>query len=394
MRALLAFDKFKDAITAHDACNVAAAALRAQHPEWQMDLCPLTDGGEGFARILTESAGGVMHRAEVTGPKGDLVSATFGLVPLENIPIAARRRLALPSIALQHATVAVIEMASVSGLALLNADERDPWKTSSAGTGELMQKAAALQASAILLGIGGSATNDLGLGALTALGLRFTSGQDATISPPVPESWDQLDRIHGTVAPGFPPVRVACDVTNPLLGPNGCAAIYGPQKGLKPADLPRLEALSRQVAHLLCAHCGAPESIAETPGAGAAGGIAFGLMAAANAQLLSGFALTADWFGLAQRIRSADVILTGEGRYDASSAQGKGPGAIVAMAVAAGRPTHVFAGSIPGGLVSPAKLHPITPSGWKLEEALRATSDLLRDAVMKEFAAGPKRVNR
>jgi glycerate kinase len=389
MRALLAFDKFKDAITAHDACNIAAAALREHHPEWQIDLCPLTDGGEGFAQILTESAGGVMHRAEVTGPKGDPTSAAFGLVPFENIPIAAQRRLALPLMP-PHATLAVIEMASASGLALLDANARDPWQTSSLGTGELMQKAAALQASAILLGIGGSASNDLGLGALAALGFRFTSGQDATISPPVPASWDQLDRIHGTVAPGFPPVRVACDVTNPLLGPNGCAAIYGPQKGLKPADLPRLEALSRRIAQLLCAHCGAPESIAETPGAGAAGGIAFGLMAATNAQLLSGFALTADWFDLAERIRSADVILTGEGRYDDSSAQGKGPGAIVAMAVAARRPTHVFAGSIPDSLMSPAKLHPITPSGWKLEDALRATPDLLRAAVTKAFAADPR----
>jgi glycerate 2-kinase len=384
MRALLAFDKFKDAMNAHDACFNAAAALRAEHPEWEFDICPLTDGGEGFARILTESAKGEFHTAQVSGPKGEPVSAAFGLVPLQNIPAAARHRLALPIDTSDSATIAVIEMASASGLTLLPPHERNPWKTSSYGTGELMRNAALLNVGAILLGIGGSATNDLGLGALSALGLKFTGGGEI-FSPPIPERWSALDRIRGTVASDFPPIRVACDVTNPLLGPNGCAAIYGPQKGLKSADLPRLEDLSRRVAQLLCAHCGISETIMHAPGAGAAGGIAFGLMAATGAKLLSGFALTSDWFGLPERIRSADVILTGEGRYDDSSAQGKGPGAIVALATAANRPSHVFAGSIPENLASPANLHPITPPAWKLDDALRATPELLQASIRSVF---------
>src|SRR5688572_14253724 len=212
MRALLAFDKFKDAMSAHDACFNAAAALRAEHPSWEFDICPLTDGGEGFARILTESAKGELHIAQVNGPKGEPVFATFGLVPVKNIPAAARQRLALPINTSDNATIAVIEMAAASGLALLLPHERDPWKTSSYGTGELMRTAASLNAGAILLGVGGSATNDLGLGALSALGLEFTGGGEI-FSPPTPERWSALDRIRGMVASDFPPIRVACDVT-------------------------------------------------------------------------------------------------------------------------------------------------------------------------------------
>lgn len=387
MRALLAFDKFKDAISAHDACEVAAAALREMHPHWVLDLCPLTDGGEGFARILTESASGEMQTTEVAGPKGTSVSAAFGLVPWENIPVAAQQRLALPSGIGGDARIAVIEMAAASGLGLLSPQDRDPWSTSTIGTGELMQRAAALGAKALLLGIGGSATNDLGLGALSVLGLEFLSTEGQAITPPIPKHWERIARIRGAISPDFPPIRVACDVTNPLLGLQGCAAIYGPQKGLAPADLPRMEETSRRIAHELCAHCGVANDIMDTPGAGAAGGIAFGLMAAMSANVLSGFALTSDWLNLAARIHSADIVLTGEGRFDDSSARGKGPGAILGLAAAAGRAAHVFAGSIADTISSSATLHPITPPGCKLADALRATSDLLRRSVQKQFSA-------
>lgn len=385
MRALLAFDKFKDAISAHEACLAVASALRAIHPTWDLDLCPLTDGGEGFARILTESAAGEMHLATVTGPLGRPVSASFGLVRLRNIPFAAQQRLALPAHINPHAQVAIIEMAAASGLALLALEDRNPWQTSSLGTGELMNFAVSRGANAILLGIGGSATNDLGLGALQALGLSFSPDTKRPISPPVPAHWDQVDRIQGMVSADFPPIRVACDVTNPLLGSNGCAAIYGPQKGLRSDDWSRMEESSRRIARLLCAHCSTTEAMMEIPGAGAAGGIAFGLMVAAQASLLSGFALTSDWLNLPDRIQFADVVLTGEGRFDESSAQGKGPGAIVHLATVAQRRVHVFAGNIPESVASPARLHRITPAGWKLADALRATPELLRAAVQRQF---------
>ena len=385
MRALIAFDKFKDALTAQQACRIAADILREQHPDWYLDLCPLTDGGEGFANILTESASGDMHTASVTGPRAAPVSTQFGLVPLNRLPIAARKRLALPNQIPDDAQIAIVEMASASGLALLAPDQRNPWQTSSTGTGQLLQKAAALGASAILLGIGGSATNDLGLGALSALGLSFHSADGEVIFPPIPESWSSLTEIRGMTPSGFPPIRVACDVTNPLLGPNGCAAIYGPQKGLKASELSAMEELSRRIAQLLCTHCGKPEAIMGTPGAGAAGGIAFGLMAAGNAQLLSGSSLMLDWLDLPTRIQSADVVLTGEGRFDESSAQGKGPGAILGLAAAAGLPAHVFAGRISANLQTSATLHPITPEDWPLEKALRSTAGLLGAAVRKLF---------
>lgn len=385
MRALLAFDKFKDALTAQEACRVAAAALREKHPDWEIDLCPLTDGGEGFAKILTESVSGESHALQLTGPRGAPLSAEFGLVPLKRLPAAARQQLNLPNDIHDDAQIAIVEMAAASGLALLAPDQRDPWKTSSFGTGELLQRAATLGAKAILLGIGGSATNDLGLGALSALGLSFHSDRDDIIFPPVPESWSVIAHIRGQIPRAFPPIRIACDVTNPLLGANGCAAIYGPQKGLKSSDLSAMEERSRRIAQLLCAHCGKPASIMDVPGAGAAGGIAFGLLAAADAQVLSGSTLMSDWLDLPARIHSADVVLTGEGRFDESSAQGKGPGAIVALAATAGRPAHVFAGRISSNLQTSATLHPITPEDWPLEKALRSASELLSLAVRQTF---------
>ena len=385
MRALLAFDKFKDAISAREACAVTAAALREVQPTWECDLCPLTDGGEGFVEILTHAAKGQIKTAEVTGPRGKPVTAAFGLVPLKNIPPAAQQRLALPAEIGGDALVAIIEMAAASGLALLSSTERDPWQTSTLGTGELMRIAAEMNAQAIVLGIGGSATNDLGLGALAALGFEFFSAHAEKIFPPIPANWASITRITDKLPHPFPPIRVACDVTNPLLGPNGCAAIYGAQKGLRRDDLPTIEDSSVRLAQLLCTQCGRPSAIMDTPGAGAAGGIAFGLMTAADARLLSGFALTADWFELAERIRSADVVLTGEGRFDDSSAQGKGPGAILALAVAANRPAHIFAGQISTNAECSAALHPITPGDWPLEQALRATPDLLRSAVQRSF---------
>ena len=387
MRVLLAFDKFKDAISAYGACTAAADALRELHPTWEFDLCPLTDGGEGFTEILTRGASGRMQVAEVTGPRGGRVSAGFGRVQFKNIPRAAQERLALPSDLAPDSAIAIIEMAAASGLALLSADARDPWQTSTIGTGELMRMAAAMDAKAILLGVGGSATNDLGLGALSALGLEFLDATQRPIDPPIPAEWSRINNMGGGIAPQFPPVRVACDVTNPLLGSNGCAAIYGPQKGLAAADLEKMESISARVARLLCAYCGKPASLADTPGAGAAGGIAFGLITALNAQLLSGFDMTSDWLNLTARIRLADVVITGEGRFDDSSAQGKGPGAILALAAEHGRPAHVFAGQVTAAPHATAQLHQITPSGWSREQALRETPATLRTAVQTYFSS-------
>jgi glycerate kinase len=382
MRVLLAFDKFKDSLTAPEACAITAEALRRLHPDWTLDLCPLADGGEGFCPILTHAAGGRIETLPVTGPRGRPVQATLGLVPMSGIPAAAVRLLGLQPAPAPDALVAVIEMASASGLALLAADERDPWRTTTRGTGELLRHAAARGAVAVVLGVGGSATHDLGLGALAALGLPATAADGQPVDPPIPAHWATIQGFHGRITPGFPPIRIACDVTNPLTGPHGAAATYGPQKGLRPSDLARLDAESTRLARLLCRQCGQPESLLDTPGAGAAGGISFGLMTAAGATLLPGFDLVSAWLDVESRLAAADLVITGEGRFDASSLQGKGPGAIAARALALGKQVRVFAGSAtvphpPANL----SLHPITPAGTPLATALREAPANLASTV-------------
>lgn len=382
MRVLLAFDKFKDSLTAGEACAAAAAGLRERHPDWQIDSCPLSDGGEGFAEILTRAVGGTLRHVEVTGPRGKPAAANLGLVPYAQVPAAARALLPPPPSGPGTAGIAVIDMASASGLALLAPAERDVWQTTSLGTGELIRHAAAAGAAAILLGVGGSATHDLGLGALAALGFEFQSDGGAVIHPPVPARWADITRIHTSATPDVPPVRIACDVSNPLLGPGGAAATYGPQKGLRPEDLPRMDAESGRLARLLCSHCGRPEDLREIPGTGAAGGISFGLMAALGAELVPGFEFVSAWLDLEARLAAADLVITGEGRFDDSSLQGKGPGAVAARALACGKQVHVFAGRATVAQ-PPARLsvHSISPADLPLDEALRQAAANLRRAV-------------
>ena len=395
MRVLVAFDKFKDSLSAREACETAAHALATQHRDWTLDLCPLADGGEGFCEILTQAAGGHTIVSTVTGPRGDPVQAPIGFVARTKIPPAARALLQLePAAAPAGAAVsgpgdriAIVEMAAASGLALLEAEERDPWRTTSFGTGELIETATQMGAGAVLLGVGGSATHDLGLGALAALGLSFLDARDEAVEPPIPAHWREIQRLEGKLS--VPPLRIACDVTNPLLGPRGAAAVYGPQKGLRAADLARLDHESARLAMMLCAHCEQPDSLMETPGAGAAGGISFGLQAAAGARLVSGFALVSAWLDLDARLAAADLVITGEGRFDDSSLDGKGPGAVVARALALGRPVHVFAGQITGKNAPPAglALHAITPRDMPLAQALHAARGNLAIAVRGAFAA-------
>jgi glycerate kinase len=373
MRVLVAFDKFKDALSAHAACEAAGGALRAKHPDWTVDLCPLTDGGEGFCEALTAAADGRFEQVAVAGPRGDPVNAPVGFVEGKNLPAAVRHR--LPA----GPNLAIVDLPSASGLALLAPDRRDPWLTTTFGTGELLRHAAAGRADAILLGVGGSATNDLGLGALAALGFKFLDAAGAAIAMPAPAAWEKIRRIDGSGTVKLPPLFIACDVTNPLLGPHGATATFGPQKGLQPADLPRFEAEMARMAALLCTACGQTMALADTPGAGAAGGIAFGLMVAAGAQLVPGFDLVADWLDLPARIAAADLVITGEGRFDATSLGGKGPGALAVQARRFGKPAHVFAGSL--GVPEDNFHHAITPPGLPLAEALPRTAELLAAAV-------------
>jgi glycerate kinase len=251
----------------------------------------------------------------------------------------------------------------------------------------LIRHAVAAGAGAVLLGVGGSATHDLGLGALAALGLTFAGRDERVIPNPIPATWPQLTRIAGRLPAGLPPVRIACDVANPLLGANGAAAVYAPQKGLQPADLPKLEAASQRLATMLCTHLQQPPELMVQPGAGAAGGIAFGLMAAAGAMLLPGSELVSAWLDLDRHVTAAELIITGEGTFDDSSLSGKGPGSLASQGLARGKPVHVFAGRV--SLSQPAAarlhLHAITPAGMPLREALAAAPHLLAATVRATF---------
>ncbi len=387
MLVLAAFDKFKDSISASEACAIAAGAVAAARDGWEVDACPLADGGEGFAGILTRASSGFEHRCTVTGPRGGDVTAAFGIVRMDRIPAGARALLGVTA-AGPDGTIAVVEMAAASGLALLDPRKRDLLQSSSIGTGQLIRAAAGSGVCAALLGVGGSATHDLGLGALGALGIEFATASGGRIDSPVPADWPRIHAIGGRIMDPTPQILIACDVENPLLGPGGALAVYGPQKGLRPADAPALEAESARMASLLCRRFGRPESLAAERGAGAAGGIAFGFMAAVGARLLPGFELVASWLDLDARLAAADIILTGEGRFDDSSLSGKGPGAVVRRALALGKPIHVFAGQVSlsrqiHGLFS----HSITPAGMPLSEALPKAAALLAGAVRQALSS-------
>ncbi len=375
MRVLLAFDKFKDALTARQACDIAAAALCGKHPDWPIDTCPLTDGGEGFCETLAHAVGVKPESARVTGPRGTPVDAPFVLVPAEKLPDAVRRSLHME----RTVTLGIVGMAEASGLALLASGERDPWHATTFGTGQLLRAAVNAGADRLLLGLGGSATNDLGLGALAALGLQCLKPGAAPVAIPTPMTWPDITRLGGTVS--LPPLFIACDVTNPLLGSRGATATFGPQKGLAAADVPKLEARMAHMAMMLCHHFNRPDSLMDTPGTGAAGGIGFGLMAATGAQLVPGFDLVSDWLGLPEKLAAADLVLTGEGRFDATSLGGKGPGSIAAGARRLGKPVHVFAGSL--GVEADWEHHAVTPPGMPLPEALRRARELLAAAVRR-----------
>ncbi len=383
MRVLAAFDKFRGSLSAAEACAIAAGAVASARAGCEVDACPLSAGGEGFTEILTRAAGGSERRLDVSGPRGAPATAAVGIVSIDKIPKAARGRLGAAASGGEGA-VAVIDMASASGLALLSPAERDPLRATSAGTGQLIRAAAGTGARVILLGVGGSATSDLGLGALGELGVACLAASGAKIESAVPADWPAVSGIEGRVPGSLPPIVIACDVDNPLLGPLGAAAAYGPQKGLRPGDLAALEAQSRRMAAMMCAHFGRPAALAGLPGAGAAGGITFGLMVSAGAVLVPGFDFVASWLDLDRRIAAADVVLTGEGRFDDSSLRGKGPGTVAQRALALGKVVHVFAGGVALSREIPGlTAHAIAPPGAAPAEAMAQAPALLLASVRR-----------
>jgi glycerate 2-kinase len=342
MRILICFDKFKDSMAAHQAGQIVESAISQKHPDWQIDTVALADGGEGFCEILTTSLHGRLETVQVPGSLLNPIEAQLGWVTGTNMADSVRKAWNLQ----ESSKVAIIEMAQATGLQELPIDNRDCWKTTSLGTGELLKRAIAQGSQTILLGVGGSSTNDLGLGVLESLGLQFFDKQNQLLQHIRPELWEQVDHIEGHLPKNLPPIKIACDVQNPLFGPNGAAAIYGPQKGLKPEDHSRMETLGKKMAHLLCDYLNQPWSLTEVPGSGAAGGITFGLSTCCDVQLIPGFDLVSQWLNLEDKIAACDWLITGEGKFDSSSLQGKGPGTLAQNALALGKRVTVMAGRI------------------------------------------------
>lgn len=331
MRFLLAPDKFKGTLSATAAVEAMAAGVRDALPDAQIDRCPMSDGGEGFVDAMLAATGGERRFTRVTGPLPEMkVDAAWGVLPAIG----------------QSAPTAVIEMSAASGLWRVPEALRDPDATTTFGTGELLVAAAQGGCRRILLGIGGSATVDGGIGCCQAAGLPVILEGGEPTSPTEPLCGRDLPRVvmvkshRGGRLTGVE-VVVACDVANPLAGPNGAATVFGPQKGATPEQVRRLDAALAQLAR----RCDAVQ-IAERPGAGAAGGLGFALMAFFGATLRPGAELVIDANGLRNRLRDIDLCITGEGRIDASTLSGKAPVAVATACREAGVPCVAIAGSV------------------------------------------------
>lgn len=369
MRIVFAPDKYKSCMTAPEVCAVLDKAFRSIFPEAEFVSLPLADGGEGTVDALLSAAGsdGVRRRVVVTGPLGAKTEAAFGLIG--------------------DGSTAVLEMASASGIALLSPSGLDPRRATTYGTGELIRHALDSGAREILIGIGGSATVDGGAGMAQALGYRLldSDGKD------LPPGGAPLCRLAKIDLSGADPrifhtrFRIACDVTSPLLGPNGAARVFGPQKGADPVCVEELE---RGLANLAACWktAGLLSDDADRPGDGAAGGLGAGLRAFCRAVPESGAKLVMDVLHFRERLRGASLVVTGEGRTDSQTGAGKLCGSVAKVAHEEGVPVLLLSGALES---RPEDFHPvfdyafsISPGRTSLDAALKnGPADLYAFAV-------------
>lgn len=373
---IIAPDKFKGSLSAPEAAHAIARGAARASVGASVEVVPMADGGEGTVEALVVATGGVFLEASVRGPMGALVLARYGR--------------------LGDGRTAAIEMASASGLVLVPPDSRDVTRASTFGTGELLLAAIGGGATRLVVGIGGSATNDGGSGLAQALGYRLVDADGAEL-PPGGGALGRLDRID---ASGRDPrldgveVAVACDVANPLRGSRGASAVYGPQKGATPDQVAMLDANLGHLARIIRRDLGV--DVAEVPGAGAAGGLGAGLIAFAGGRLEPGVSLVIGAVGLADRLRGADLCLTGEGAIDASSAFGKTAVGVARLARSLGCPTLALVGSIGPGAEDAIgegidAYFSICPGPIGLDEAVGRAGELLDRAAeqaVRAFAAG------
>lgn len=358
MRILIANDKFKGALAAENVGFHLKKGLEKAFPGASFDLCPIADGGEGTARAMTTALGGVWTSCATIDAQGRPVEAGFGWVAAS--------------------ATAVMEMSAASGLALVEDIDLNPMQASTLGTGNLLLSALRNGARRILIGIGGSATNDGGLGVAVALGYQFK--QDGRAFTPTLATLLEADELRRPPALPGCELIVACDVDNPLLGPRGATRVYGPQKGVR--DFAWFEKRLEHLADLARRDLGADHRA--VPGAGAAGGLGFGLMTFLGGRLVGGFDMVAAQVGLEARVAAADLVITGEGRLDGQSLQGKGPVGVARLARRLGKKIVGVAGAVEDTAALRAQfdlLIPVKPADMPLAEAMRRTGELLEAAM-------------
>lgn len=362
MKIVLAPDSYKGSLTAKQACDAMEIGIRRVWPDAQIIQVPMADGGEGTVQSLVDATLGQTYKHKVLGPLGQTVEATYGI--------------------LGDGETAVIEMAEASGLYLIPKESRNPLLTTTYGTGELILAALDRGCRKFILGIGGSATNDGGMGMAQALGIRFLDAEGNELR----SGGGELGRLTTIDSSGMNSqladcvFTVACDVDNPLCGPEGASAVFGPQKGATPEMVQRLDAGLRHYAGVLSTALGI--EVADVPGAGAAGGLGAGLLAFLNATLKRGVDIVIEATELEHKMQGADFVFSGEGQCDFQTERGKTPFGVAKTAQKLGIPTLLLAGSIGDGVESlyahgVVSLFALPQKPMALEEAMQQAPELM-----------------
>lgn len=356
MKILIAPDSFKESLSAFDVASAIETGLRKAIPQIEVVKIPIADGGEGLVEAMVSAAGGEVVPCEVTGPLGKPVQAFYGL--------------------LNKGETAVIEMAAAAGLDLISVDERDPLKATTRGVGELMIAVLDQGVKHIIMGLGGSATNDCGAGMLRALGVHFldcnrdevAEGGSALGKVKFIDVSKLDDRLAGVS------IEVACDVDNPLIGPKGATYVFGPQKGVIESDLAHLEACLSNFGSVMERVSG--KVLCSAPGAGAAGGMGAACIGVLNAELKPGIEIVLETLKVAKHIPGCDLVITGEGRMDSQSAHGKAPVGVARLAKKHDVPVFAVVGSLGQGFEAVYDsgidaVFSIVPGIVSLQEAMR-----------------------
>ncbi|MFC0170271.1 glycerate kinase [Pseudoduganella danionis] len=330
MKIVIAPDSFKESLSALEVASEIEAGFRQIYPHADYCKLPMADGGEGTVQALIDASGGQRIVCEVAGPLGQPVTAFYGLMG--------------------DGLTAVIEMAAASGLELLTPEQRDALHASTYGTGQLIRAALAAGARRFILGVGGSATNDGGAGMLQALGARLLDGdgQELAAGGAALAQLATIDLAQFDARLAECGFQIACDVDNPLVGPDGASAVFGPQKGASPEQVQQLDAALQRYADVLASQFG--QQVAQLPGAGAGGGIAAAMLVFLHGRMRPGVEIVAQAVGLAEAIASADLVLTGEGRIDRQSVHGKTPVGVARLAQQYGKPVIAIGGCLGSGV--------------------------------------------